>query len=187
VLSALVAAACVLASARRLTFAVLPTWLDSKLLVQALRGERVGVPSPPGRTHGDWVRLRDAIAGCRDATWEHDLLAALEPPDERSRVALVNEQLREFDWRARRWARVPRVCASVATSAGFLFACVALMRALSLPTGDASAGLVPALNALAIGIAGTSFCVAAHLLARRVVIERLASAERFVEVLESCT
>jgi hypothetical protein len=177
VLSALVAAACILASARRLAWAVQPTWLDPQLLVVAGRG----------RVADDWARLRDAIAACNAAAWEHDLLAALEAPDEPSRVALVNEQLRELDWRAQRWSRVPRVCASVATSAGFLFACVALMRAVALSTDDASAALVSAVNALAIGIAGTSFCVAVHLRARRVVRERLAAAERFVEALESCT
>jgi hypothetical protein len=152
-------------------------WLDPQLLVVAGRG----------RIPGDWARLRDTIAACEAATWERDLLAALEAPDEPSRVALVNEQLRELDWRAHRWSRVPRVCASVTTSAGFLFACVALTGAVALPTDDAGVALVSAVNALAIGMAGTSFCVAVHLRARRIVSERLAAAERFVEVLESCT
>jgi hypothetical protein len=193
VLSALVAAACVLASVRRLACAVQPTWLDPQLLTVAVRDGAAagldraaagasGVPSAP-----DWVGLRAAIAACEDATWEHDLLAALEASDEPSRVALVNEQLRELDWRAQRWARVPRVCASVATSAGFLFACVALIRAVALPNDDGSAALVSAVDALAIGMAGTSFCIAVHVRARHIVAERLAAAARFVDVLESCT
>ncbi len=174
VLSALVASACILASARRLVWATSPAWLDPQLLVESLRGER----------RADWPRLRAAIASCGRAEWEHELIEALGEADEGSRVALVNEQLRELDWRARRWARVPRVCASVATSAGFLFACIALLQGVAPPEGDIGATLVPALDALAIGIAGTSFCIAVHLRARRVVRERLAAADRFVDRLE---
>jgi hypothetical protein len=44
--------------------------------------------------------------------------------------------------------------------------------------------LVSALDALAIGIAGTSFCIAVHLRARRVVRERLAATDRLVDRLE---
>ena len=46
-----------------------------------------------------------------------------------ARVALVNEQLAELDYLAQRWERVPRVCASISTSFGFLlaFATVASM------------------------------------------------------------
>lgn len=174
-LSALVAGPCVLASAFRLAWAVSPTWLDPQLLFEALKGHRFG----------DWARLEGVVAACKGAAWEHDLFTALGERDESSRVALVNEQLRELDWRAQRWSRVPRVCASVATSAGLLFACVAIVRGLAQPTGAAGGALVSALNALAIGIAGTSFCVAVHLRARRVVSERLVAIERLVEQLEA--
>jgi hypothetical protein len=172
-LSAVVASACVLASAWRLVWAVSPTWLDPRLLIEALGG-------PPE----SWASLRDAITACHDATWENDLLTALGAAEESSRIALVNEQLREMDWRAQRWARVPRVCASVATSAGFLFACITLMRGASSGSEDAGSDLVSALDALAIGIAGTSFCFAVHLRVRRIVRERLAAADRLVERLE---
>jgi hypothetical protein len=175
VLSALVASACVLASARRLAWAVSPAWLDPQPLFEALRGERAA----------DWPRLRAAVAACDQAKWENDLIAALGATDERSRVALVNEQLRELDWRAQRWARVPRVCASVATSAGFLFACISLLRGSALSVTDLGASLVTALDALAIGIAGTSFCIAVHLRARRLVRERLAATDRLVDRLEA--
>jgi hypothetical protein len=179
-LAALVALACVLASARRLVLAVSPTRLDPKLIVDALRAER-GV----GRRREIWTALRHAIAACDDATWEQDLLAAVDGSEPRSRIALVNEQLRELDWRAQRWVRVPRVCASVATSAGFLFACIALLRGLALPAEDAGAAFVPALDALAVGIAGTSFCFAVHLRAQRVVRERLSATDRLVDLLEA--
>lgn len=175
VLSALVAGPCVLASACRLARAVLLTWLDPRLLLEALNGRGVD----------DWARLEGVLGTRSGAGWERDLLAAMGTRELQSRIALVNEQLRDLDWRAQRWSRVPRVCASVATSAGLLFACVALVGGLGLESGNDRAALVSAVDALAIGIAGTSFCVAVHLRARRVVRERLSATERLVERLES--
>jgi len=168
-----VALACVLASARRLAWAVAPTSLDASLLLDAV-GE--------GK---DWRTLKDAVAAEPEATWERDLFQALGETDARSRDALVTEQLLELDWTAQRWARVPRVCASIATSAGFLFGCISLLQGLSLPSEEGSApalgvALFAALNALTIGIAGTAFCVAVHLRARRVVRERHQATERLV-------
>jgi hypothetical protein len=103
---------------------------------------------------------------------------------------LVNEQLTELDGRAQRWVRVPRVCASLATSAGFLLASIALVQGLAVPAEDdaptgAGAAIMGALNALAIGIAGTSFCYAVHVRARRLVRERMAAVDRLVLRLES--
>ncbi len=174
VLSALVASACVLASARRLRWACSPAWLDPQLLAEALHGD-----------HGvDLPRLRTAVAACEPATWERELFDAIGGADEVTRVSLVNEQLRELDWLSQRWARVPRVCASVATSAGFLCACVALIRGVDDSNGVTVGVLVSALDAFAIGIAGTSFCVAVHLRARRVVRERLAATDRLLDRIE---
>jgi hypothetical protein len=169
-LSALVAAACMAASARRLAFAVSPTALDPRLLEEALRGSPVV----------GWKALGEAVARVADASWERDLLRAFDAGDETSRVALINEQLGELDWRTARWDRVPRVCASVATSSGFLFASVTLMTSLALPAADATAALFSAVDALAVGIAGTAFCAAVHFRARRLVRERLAGADALV-------
>jgi hypothetical protein len=173
-LSALVSAACVLASARSLALAVMLTALDPRILLEALRGE--------GRV--DWTKLCGSIRARDGATWESELLVAMTAADELSRVALVNEHLRELDWRAQRWARVPRVCASVATSSAFLFACVALMNGLAPPAYEPGSALVPALNALAVGIAGTAFCAAVHVHAKRVARNRLTATDRLVEQLE---
>jgi hypothetical protein len=174
-LSALVSAACVLASARRLALAVNLTSLDPQLLAQAMeRGQSSGLG-----------RLCQIIEARAEVSWERGLLAALSAADEPMRVALVHEQLHELDWRAQRWVRVPRVCASIATSGGFLFACVALTGGLSLATNDAGAALVGALDALAIGVAGTSFCAAVHVYARRAVRLRLAATDRLVERFEA--
>jgi hypothetical protein len=177
--SALISLACAFASARRLKWAVSVTWLDPRLLFEALRNAGLG----------GWSTLRDAVAACEGATWERDLFAALETPHADSRAALINEQLRELDWRAQRWAHVPRVCASVASSTGFLFACVVLLRAVAAPAGDGVDGvaaLVPALDALAVGIAGAAFCFAVHLRARRIVRQRLADTDRLIALVEGC-
>ena len=175
ILSALVAMACVAASARRLGWVVAPTSLDAGMLLEV-------VQSPQ-----DWRRLRD---GVQDPSWERDVFQALVEDDPRSREALVAEQLRELDWRAQRWARVPRVCASIATSAGFLFGSIALLQGLALPAEEggapaSGAALVSALNALTIGIAGTAFCVAVHLRTRRIIRERVQATERLVRRLHS--
>jgi hypothetical protein len=172
-LSAVVMAACVAASARRLAFAVLPCWLDHDLLLSVLKENGVGGPA----------RLRDIVAS-DGAGWERDLLVAARVDDPSARTALVNEQLRELDWRARRWERVPRVCASIATSGGFLFGCVALIQALTADAGDVGVALVSAVDALAIGIAGTSFCASVHMQARRTTQQRLAATDRLVDCLE---
>jgi hypothetical protein len=174
-LSALVATTCVLASVRRLAWAIAPTWLDPGTLARAIAFDG----------GADWPPLRAAITGCRAAVWERDLLSAHEASDAYARAALIHEQLRELDWRLQRWALAPRVCARVAASTGFLFGCIALLRGLSVPPEDAGAALVPALDALAVGIAGASFCIAAHRRARVIVRERLAATNRLVERLEA--
>lgn len=128
-------------------------------------------------------RLRDEIEKCGAAPWEKDLLAALEAPVFQ-RSALTNEQLGEFDWRLGRWGRVPRVCASIATSTGFLLGCVALVDAVGRDGSDVISGLGPALNALAIGMAGASFCIAVHVRARRLARDRRAAVDEFVGTVE---
>jgi hypothetical protein len=182
VLSAAVAAGCVLASTRRLALAVGPTTLEPGAVVVALREcRRQGRIDAP-------ARLLAALGPADGADWERDLLTAVSERDEPARVALVNEQLRELDWQTQRWARVPRVCASVATSAGFLFGCVALIRGMGLDAGEAgdTAGLlVTALDALTVGIAGASFCIAVHLRASGIVRERLAATDRLVDTLSA--
>jgi hypothetical protein len=175
VLSALVALGCILASARRFAWVVAPTALDAHLLLDAMRGDGASERMPA---------LLRTLTSLPSSMWEHDLGLALSESDPRSRDALVVEQLLELDWRAQRWARVPRVCASIATSAGFFFGSIALLEGLALPAPDAGAALFAALNALTIGIAGTSFCVAVHLRARRLIRERVADHERLVRQLE---
>jgi hypothetical protein len=170
-LSALVAATCVLASARRLAFAVSPAWLDPDLLAQALEEN--------GRERA--ARLRQVVVALDRAAWEHDLFSAASSADPMLRPALVNEQLRELDWRAQRWSRVPRVCASIATNAGFLLGSVAIIQGLATDANDISSVVMAAVNALTVGVAGTSFCAAVHVRANRTTRKRLAATDRLVE------
>jgi hypothetical protein len=160
---------CVVASARRLAVAVAPTTLEPRVLADALSELDAH----------NWTRFRDAIIA-RGLPWESELFAAFAKGSEAERDAGVSEQLLELDWRCQRLVRVPRVCASVSTSAGFLFASVTVMQALASPEPDSAGALWSALSTVSLGIAGTSFCAAVHFRARRVIRERLASLDRLV-------
>lgn len=126
------------------------------------------------------------------ADWERDLLEALAAPTAQ-RAALVNEQLTELDYRIQRWSRVPRVCASIATSAGFMLATLILRQGLADSSEDVPAevgemivnGLVgDALTVGVMGMVGTAFCIGALTEARRIAKAHAAAADRLVERLE---
>jgi hypothetical protein len=175
-LSCVLALACVLAATRRLLFVVEATSFDPALVLGAWRAA-----DPRHRE-----TLRGAIA--REALpWEAEVFAALDEADAPARDAALEEQLLELDWRARRWGRVPRVCASIATSGGFLLASVAVMQGLAAPPGEIRgamlATLVSAVDALAVGIAGAVFCVFVHLRTRHLTRERVGAAQRLVAAL----
>lgn len=181
--SALVALACTVASLRRLKFAVAPTSLDPGILLARLRGDagRKGV-----------VRVRRAIERADGAEWEKELLAAVSSPREH-RVARVNEALTELDHLLKRWSRVPRVCASVASSSAFLLASLALRvglgAAADLPEelrSDAiNRAVIDAINVAAIGMAGAAFCIAAQMRAQQSEKAFMQLADKLVERLEA--
>jgi hypothetical protein len=176
----IVALACVVASARRLAWAVAPIDLEPRAVLKALEGDRAD----------EVVRSLRAALGSGDRfAWERDVFAAFDEADERARDALINEQLLELEGRMARSARVPRVCASIATSAGLLFGSLALLQGLAVPEGeDASAAthaaLLSALGAVALGIAATAFCVAVHVRAARVSKERRVAIDELVTRLQ---
>jgi len=183
-LSCTVALVCVVASARRLAQAVTLTSLDSGAVVDALKGPEGPVVA---------AALRDELEASGRFVWERDLLTAFAAEERAVRDALVNEQLTELDGQAQRWARTPRVCASIATSTGFLLASMAIVQGLSASATDdtpdtpieSRAAVVGALDALAAGIAGASFCYAVHVRARRIVRERLAAVDRMIVLMEA--
>jgi hypothetical protein len=172
-LSALVALACVAASVRRLSWAVAPIAIDPVQIGQAL-----------GRGPEAVSAVRAALESVKegeDLSWERDFFAALDTPESDERSGLLNEQLLDLEWRAARWARVPRVCASICTSSGFLFATMALIGGLSqAPLPDVAAAVSPALDAFSVSIAGAAFCIAVHVRVRRAVREWLSAADRLV-------
>jgi hypothetical protein len=178
----LVALACAAASARRVWFAANATALHPEDIHAALTRAK----GPEAIT-----ALRELVANEPDADWERELLDALTAPVAH-RVALVNEQLTELDYRIQRWARVPRVCASIATSFGFMLATLVLRKGLA-DTGDVPLevgemvlkGLVAdALMVGAMGLIGTAFCIGAQSEARRIAKGRSVGADKLVERLE---
>ncbi|MGH7268925.1 MAG: hypothetical protein ACREJ3_00715 [Polyangiaceae bacterium] len=177
VLSALVAGTCVAGSTRRLARAVAPMQIDPRIIVSALEA-----PS------GDdlWDGLPRALEQASGLVAECEFFLAFAIADDRGREARTEELVSEIEGKSCRWGRVPRVCASIASSAGFLFATMALTRALALPASDTRTAvrgvLNEALGALAIGIAGASFCASVHVRAGRVARERMSAVSRLVEL-----
>jgi hypothetical protein len=168
-----VAASCVAASWRRLALASSITATDPALLLAALRKDGAA-----------WTAVARELSATGEAEWEHELLEALEATPEDVRVALTNEQLGELDYRSQEWARVPRVCASIASSSGFLLASLAMRAGLAADAPDVNGAVASALNAATVGLAGAAFCIAAQSRARAVVRERMAAVDKLVERLE---
>jgi hypothetical protein len=177
----LVALACAAASARRVWFAANATALHPDDVVSALDRAK------------DRGALERLVAKEPSADWERELLAAFAAPPAQ-RAALVNEQLTELDLRIQRWARVPRVCARLATSAGFMLGTLALRNGLAGDGSELSSDLnelvvrgpiAEALLAVAMGILGMAFCVGAQSEAMRIAKARMKGADRLVERLEA--
>lgn len=180
----IVALTCVIASARRLWFAANPTAFHPEDVIVALGRS-------PNRVA--LARLRQVVERDPAADWERDLLDALSDTRSDARAALVNEQLTELDFRTQRWARVPRVCASIATSVGIMLGTLVLRNGLAgAPelTGEVGELFVrdilnDAISVASLGIVGTAFCIAAHAHARRMTRARLQAADRMIEKLET--
>jgi hypothetical protein len=169
IIAIVVAALCVAASARRLGFAAQATALDAGVLLSAVKA----APEM-------WPSIRGEIERDPAAEWERELVVALDSKE----PALVNEQLGDL---SQRWARVPRVCASVASSSGFLLAALVMRDALAADEIDVDSAISHAIGAVVVGLCGTAFCVAAHLKARTLVKERLVMTDKLIDRLESLT
>lgn len=158
-----------------------PTAFDPAMLLAALRGDG-------GKKK--LARLERAAELEPTADWERDLFGAIHATGP-ERAGRVNEALTELDYRMKRWTRVPRVCASIATSAAFLLASMALRAGLTEATAqdevtsDAiNAAVISAINVAAIGIAGAAICIAAQMRATRAARDHAAAADKLVERLE---
>jgi hypothetical protein len=177
--------ACVAASALRLSYVTGATPVDPSAFVAGVRAAAKGsVPAS--------LTVLDSLLASVPATdWERDVLRAVGEPAE-LRPALIGEAMTDLDFRARRWLRVPRVCASLSSSFGFLLATVALRVGLSDLAGaldpeevlSVNAAVLDAIDVAALGLVGTAFCMAIQYRARTTLAARLAGAERFVELME---
>jgi ABC-type Fe3+-siderophore transport system permease subunit len=101
----------------------------------------------------------------------------------------VNEQLTELDHRVQRWVRVPRVCASICTSSGFLLAATLLRTSLAEPSVNpdvhgVDVAVLAAVNIAAIGLAGAAFCIALQMHARKAAASSAQAYDRLVALLE---
>jgi hypothetical protein len=180
IVAVLVALACAAASGRRLWFAANATAFHPDDAIDAVK-------------KGGIDALRAAAEKEPAADWERDLLAALAHEDEKARVALVNEQLTELDYRIQKWAKVPRICARIAASFAFLLATLVLRQGLvdgvDILSGDLGElvrhGFIGDALAVAImGFAGMAFCITAASHSKRMAQERTKAADRLVEMLE---
>lgn len=152
----------------------------------ALLLERIG--KTPDR--GTIDELKALAANDAGADWERDFFDALTNEDEKTRNALVNEQLTELDWRISKWASVPRICARITTSFAFLLAALVLRNGLA-DTDDFTEATMFALvgqglTVVFLGFCGTTFCIAANRAARTAAKARMEAADQVVERLESC-
>ncbi len=172
IIAALVSLGCIAASLRRLRLAIAPSEFDVRMLDDAI-GSR-----------DDLKKLRAALE--THAGWERDLLAAALDDDPARAGAEIEEQVLDADWATQRWGRVPRVCASVATSLGFLCAAVVLIQGLGatdMSTLESGSILRSALDALALGIVGMGVSVAVHLRARAVTRNRREAVDHLADKL----
>lgn len=173
--AASISIACVAASARRVVYATAPTPFDATLVRAAV--DRVG---------------KDAVAALVSGSdWEADVFAASRLEGD-VQAAHMNEALREIDHRLATWSRVPRVCASIASSTGFLCGAIALRIGLGrvdlVPDAaidDVLHGAVgSALGVAAVGMAAAIACISLDAEARKAARAKRLAADLLVERLE---
>jgi hypothetical protein len=169
----------VAASLRRITFAASPTRLDFEVLAAAARKKgpelvlEVLEAEPEGSTERGFAEAARATGQLR--------------------VALFNEHLREFDFAAGRWGRVPRVAASIASTTAFLLAALSLRMGLDGAYDleeDARAvalngAIMGAVDIVALGLAAATACAFAHRRAQKLGQEATKAADALAERLES--
>ena len=175
IFAGIIAVGCVAASARRVLFAIAPTPFDATTLRKAL-------------DDGDRDKIRALVAA---SDWEKEVFEASSLEGE-ARAARMNEALTEIDHRLATWSRVPRVCASIASSTGFLCGAMALRAGLSdvdaVPDEAIDSvlhGAVgSALGVAALGIAAAVACVALDSEAKKAARAKRLAADLLVERLE---
>ena len=152
-------------------------------LVHALRGD-------VGRSR--FEAMRRVLADELDADWERELAHAFDKIGEQ-RTARINELLGDLDHMVQAWARVPRVCASIAASSGFLLASLALRNGLTV-AGDLPLevqdfaihqAVRDGIDVAAIGICGAVTCITIGYRATKAAKARLVATDQLVERMEA--
>ncbi len=182
-LAVFVSLAAALGSLNRIRLVATPTVIDVSVLANALR-TNVG-------NHGDVLRAVEGLAASDPrAEWEREFVLAARC-EGGERTARLSELVGEFNFRLERWVRVPRVLASVSSSACFLLATLLLRRGLTTEIVLDENGILgvdrlvmQAVNVAALGLAGTAVCVAAQLRARRMARTRAGEVDSLAELIE---
>lgn len=178
--SAVVAASCAVASTWRL------------LLLQSATHHHPGELAEALAKGGPAQRAALALmGGAPEGSWEHALCASAATCEGPERDAMIVEQELDLDYALLRWGRVPRVCASLSTSAGFMLASLLLRDALTAEGalgGDVGELLVrgPVGEALAVagfGLAGALYSGTVHGLVAHILRRRRGDAERVASAL----
>jgi hypothetical protein len=181
VIALVVSIACAIAAGMRLFFVYEAVSFDPELVARELRGDEGRAFAPA---------LLSTLETAAPSADERGLLAAVRGGAGPERdEAEMSEQLLELEHRFNRWVRVPRVCASIASSAGLLLATWAMRLALAdAPAlGDErfrtaiEAAIGRALGVAAIGAAGTVTCIALFHEARRLARARREAAVKVIE------
>ena len=175
--------ACIWASLNRLRRAIAPTRIDPAPLLEALRGDA-------GRAR--FTELCTALAADPDAEWERELVLAFRDSGD-ARVARLNELLLDLDHLVTSGARVPRVCASIAGTTGFLLASLALRQGLGIATDlpleiqdyAIQRAVHDGIDVAAVGICGAVICVTIGLRAAKAAKTRLSVTDQLVERMEA--
>jgi len=183
--AALFTGACVAASVRRLHFVAELTRLDPAALVSGLHEAGERLPDEPVRALDATLRQSTGVE------WERSVVEAVQH-EPQARPAFLGEVMTELDYRARRWSRVPRVAASLASTGGFLLASLALRLGLAELAGpllesdvpSVNSAVLDALDVVAMGMAGAACCVAVQHGARATLRAKLLAAEQLVDLLE---
>ncbi len=181
--AAIVVISCIWASLNRLRRAIAPTAIDPGPLLEALRGDA-------GRAR--YAEVCASIAEDPDADWERELVLAFGLPGE-ERIARINELLLDLDHLASSGARVPRVCASIAATTGFLLASLALRQGLGvasdLPLEIQDFAIQQAvrdgIDVAAVGICGAVICVTIGVRAAKAAKARLLATDQLIERMEA--
>ncbi len=179
IVAALIALGCAAACTRRLYYATNPIAFHPSIWLARIKAGE-----------GDAAAI--AVRRTPEAVWERELLDAVGETNPDLRAGRVHEQLTELDFMLGRWARVPRVCASVASSAGFLCGSLVLRYGLvaasnsveELRREEINACVMAAVNVAALGVAGTVFSIASQARARTASKAFQRAADALVQTLE---